>query len=120
MKINIISYGTKYHEYINCDILIYARSLKNPYYQEELKEYSGLDNRVSYFLWKDSYTKEYLESIMLMIDLYLENISTKLDEITIAVKCTGGMHRSVFIANYLYKELKDAYDVNIKHLDLID
>ena len=118
MKINIISFGQKYHDMIKCDILIDARSLKNPYYQANLKNINGLDNRVSIFIDQDPYTKKYLDSLLNYIYIYLEGIKLKKEEITIGVKCTGGMHRSVYLANKLKESIDE--DVNVTHLDLIE
>ena len=117
MKINIISFGQKYHDQIKCDVLIDARSLINPYYQNDLKNINGLDNRVLNFILKDSYTSKYIDSIINYINIYIEGIKAKKEEITIGVKCTGGMHRSVFLAEILKNKIKE--DVKVTHLDII-
>lgn len=118
MKINIISFGQKYHDQIKCDVLLDARSLKNPYYQKDLKNINGLDNRVSLFISEDPYTTKYIDSITNYINIYIEGIKPKRDEITIGVKCTGGMHRSVYLAEILKTKIKE--DVTVTHLDILE
>lgn len=118
MKINFISYGYKYNHQVKTDILLDARCLINPYYQEELKNLTGLDSRVSSYILLDSYTMEYINSIILYLDTYIKRISNKRDEITVSVVCTGGKHRSVFLANYLFKHYQKSYECLITHIDI--
>lgn len=118
MKIKLISFGLKYNHTIIVDMQLDTRCLINPYYQDSLRELTGLDSRVSSYILMDSYTQEYLNSLTKYLDKYFEKIFTKKDEVTIGIVCTGGRHRSVFVTNYLYNLYKDKYDILVSHTDI--
>lgn len=117
LKINFISFGKKYHESNSYDLLLDARCLINPYYEEELKNFNGLDSRVFNYIYKENDTKEYLDLLTKYLSCYFKLISKKKDKITVGVMCTGGMHRSVFLASYLYKYYQNDYECEVSHLD---
>lgn len=118
MKINIVTQGYKYNHILKGDILIDARALINPFYRDDLKPLTGLDASVYKYILKDEYTKKYLRSVLKYVKTYLGGMKKKKSEITVLVMCTGGRHRSVFLATYLKDKLSTKYDVEIENVDI--
>ncbi len=118
MKINLITQGYKYNHILTGDILIDARCLVNPYYEDNLRSKTGLDKKVKEYILKDSYTQKYLEDLKRYLETYLVGRAKKSSEVTILIMCTGGRHRSVFLAEELRQFLSKKYEVEIKHVDI--
>lgn len=121
LTINVVSFGYRYGNPVDADVMIDVRFLPNPYFVEELKLLTGLTKDVrDYVLGKDV-TEKFLEKLR---DLFGFLLPRYVDEgkalLTIAVGCTGGMHRSVVIAQELYMMFKgmDNYTVRVKHRDM--
>ncbi|MCS7243479.1 MAG: RNase adapter RapZ [Candidatus Calescibacterium sp.] len=119
--VKIVSFGYK-HGFINTDIVIDSRILRNPFYVKELSEKNGLDEEVKEYLLKDPKTQSFLDKTLEYIDYivesYLGNVKNFLE---IGVGCTGGKHRSVFVAEYLAKHIKNKHKnikVLVEHRDI--
>ncbi|MCX7758563.1 MAG: RNase adapter RapZ [bacterium] len=119
--VKIVSFGYK-HGFINTDIVIDSRILRNPFYVKELSEKNGLDEEVKEYLLKDPKTQSFLDKTLEYIDYivesYLGNVKNFLE---IGVGCTGGKHRSVFVTEYLAQHIKNRYKnirVLIEHRDI--
>ncbi|HBA60968.1 MAG TPA: RNase adapter RapZ [Elusimicrobia bacterium] len=98
MKLSVISFGYKYGIPLDADIVMDVRFLPNPYYVPSLKAKTGLDAPVGRYL-KDkpgfrSFIKGYTEQIKNLLPLYVKEGKSYL---TIAIGCTGGRHRSVYV-----------------------
>lgn len=121
-KLIFLSYGEKYGVVYQCNLLFDVRILTNPYYIDELKNLTGLDNRVYDFVIKDNFTKKYLKKIIKVIDYYLFYYVSKAmlydEDIVIGVKCSGGRHRSVAVCEYLKKYYDQNYEVTTIHKDV--
>ena len=121
ISLTILSFGFKYGIPPEADLVFDVRFLPNPYYIEELKTLSGNDPPVSDFVLESGVTKEFLnrttDLIRFLVPHYIEEGKTML---VIAVGCTGGRHRSVAIANELYRKLKEekSVEISIEHRDL--
>ena len=118
--VEISSFGFKYAPPENADIVFDVRFLQNPYYVEELKPLTGLDQRVRDYIESFDESKEFFKKLFDMIDflipLYIEKERT---DIKIAFGCTGGKHRSVTAAEKLYSHLTNAgYDAKKHHRDI--
>jgi len=118
--INVVSFGYKYGIPLDADLVIDVRFLPNPYYLPELRGLTGNDPAVKDYVFKFSQTVEFMESfnhlIEFLIPYYIEEGKTTL---TIAIGCTGGMHRSVAIANRLGELLAGKnYRVTVRHRDV--
>lgn len=105
--INVMSFGFKHGIPLDSDLVFDARFLPNPFYIEELKNHTGLESCVSNYVMGFEQSREFLAKLSDMIEYliphYIEEGKTQL---VISVGCTGGRHRSVTIAEALYKELK--------------
>ena len=102
MAITFISFGYKYGVPHDADIVLDVRFLPNPFFVEELKELTGNDKEVSYYVFNPPETKEFL---MMTVDYLSFQIPLFEREgksyFMVAVGYTGGKHRSVAVAGYL-------------------
>jgi len=117
--VNVMSFGFKHGIPIDADLVFDVRFLPNPFYIEELKLKSGLDEEVSSYVLKWADTKTLIEKLtdlfLFMIPQYKREGKTQL---IIAFGCTGGQHRSVTLAEYFGKLLKAEDKTVITHRDV--
>lgn len=100
--INVVSFGYKYGVPIDADLLFDVRFLPNPYYVEELRKLSGQDPKVYDYVMKWPETKTFLTKLLDMLQYLIPNYRKEgKSQVVIGIGCTGGMHRSVAIAEYL-------------------
>lgn len=120
MFINIISFGYKYGLPFDSDLVIDVRFLPNPYFIPELKELYGTDEKIKNFVMNSNITNEFIgylkQFILFLIDQYQKEGKKYL---TLSIGCTGGRHRSVSIAEWLYNLLENSnFSVEIHHRDI--
>ena len=120
MRINILSFGFKYGVPSDADLIADVRFLRNPYFISELRPLSGKSAKVRDYVLQNEETRlflnKYLDLLEYVIPLYQKEGRTYL---TIAVGCTGGRHRSVAIAEHLFRSIKQpGNDIKIAHRDL--
>jgi len=120
MEINLISFGYKYGIPIDVDLVLDSRFLPNPYYINELSELSGKDEKIKEYLGQFPVTQQSIQQFFSLIDYLIPfYIKEGKNYLSIAVGCTGGRHRSVFLANELVYKLKSkGYSVFVKHRDI--
>ena len=99
------------------DMIFDCRFLKNPNWEDGLKDLNGTDVEVKDYLCKDesweSFNKSLIQMLLTIIPAFEKEGKSYL---SIGFGCTGGQHRSVFVAEQLYKHLLDkSYDVKIIH-----
>ncbi|QUG42663.1 RNase adapter RapZ [Psychrobacillus sp. INOP01] len=118
--VNVMSFGFKHGIPIDADLVFDVRFLPNPYYIEELRLKSGLNEEVSSYVLKWVDTKTLIEKLTdlfhFMIPQYKREGKTQL---VIAFGCTGGQHRSVTLAEYFGKLLKEDDKTIITHRDVV-
>ncbi len=108
--ISFMSFGFKHGLPIDADIVSDVRFLPNPYYVDALKEKTGNDKEVYDYVMKFDETKEFCRRLHDYLDYVLTQYAKqKRSHLTVAIGCTGGHHRSVTIANWLYALYKDRY-----------
>lgn len=102
------------------DIVFDARLLKNPYYIHELRPLSGEDKAVKKYIEQDSALPSFLASIKSLLEQSIPRFQADgRNYLTIGVGCTGGQHRSVYVAKSLNEWLqKSNYQIKLKHRDL--
>ncbi len=120
LNVRIVSFGHKYGNPPQADLLFDVRYLPNPYFVPELKHLPGNSPEVIEFLEKEDEVKEterrFFDLLNYLLPLYKREGKSYL---TIGVGCTGGRHRSVFITESLGKALKEeGFDVSIVHRDV--
>ncbi len=121
MLINVMSFGFKYGLPPEADLVFDVRCLPNPYYVEDLKEKTGLEDEVfDYVMSSDAsheLLKKFCEMLEFSIPLYLNEGKSQL---TIAVGCTGGKHRSVTFARSMYEFLSEkGGNIRVVHRDIL-
>ena len=102
MTLSVVSFGYKHGLPMDADIVIDARFLPNPYYQPKLRRKSGLDRAVREFILRHAETKRFLGRFeRLIVSLLPHYVREGKSYLTVAIGCTGGRHRSVFIARHI-------------------
>ena len=120
LSLSFVSFGFKNGVPKDCDSIFDVRFLDNPFYVDNLKEKTGNDKEVRDFVLNSIVTKKYLEKIIAYCDYMFKAYDQNGEKrhLTICVGCTGGQHRSVVIANYLYEYYRKKYTCYIKHREL--
>lgn len=98
MTVSIVSFGFKYGIPLDVDILMDVRFLPNPFYVEELKPLTGLDNKVRDYVFANEVAQEFMRRFLDMLDFMLPHyLQEGKSHLMIGIGCTGGQHRSVAI-----------------------
>ncbi len=120
MYITVFSFGFKYGIPIDADTVIDVRFLPNPFYVEKYKYWSGRVKEVAAYIEKSPVTGEFLEKLYDLIDFMTAQFEKSgKTQFTIAIGCTGGMHRSVYVTEQLGAHLRQSHmHVNVEHRDL--
>lgn len=120
LRIQFVSFGHKYGNPRDLDLLFDVRHLPNPYFDRTLKDLTGEDRKVVSFLKKYPEVNESIRRFSDLLD-YLVPFYQREGKsyLTIGVGCTGGKHRSVMVANELKKHLaKCGYKTSVNHRDM--
>ncbi len=112
------SFGFKHGVPMDADMVIDVRFLPNPFYEPELRELTGNDERVYNYVMQAPETQEFIE----VLKPYTDSVFASYQEqhkshMVVAIGCTGGQHRSVSICNWLYSQYKDKYQCFKSHRD---
>lgn len=118
--ITIVSFGFKYGIPMDADLVFDVRFLPNPYYVPELKALTGNEKPVQDFVMKAPEAGEFLSKLVDLMKFLIPNyIKEGKNQLVIGIGCTGGKHRSVTMANGLYRSLSAEYNsVRIEHRDI--
>ena len=121
LRIQCKSFGFKYGSDRENDLIFDVRCLPNPFYDEALKEKTGLDKEVRDYVLSTEESREFLKKIIdfleFSIPLYIKEGKSQL---TVAFGCTGGKHRSVTFAELVGNALKEKeYNCSIVHRDIL-
>ena len=120
MHVNVLSFGFKNGIPVEADLVMDVRFMPNPYYIEELKRKTGLDDAVRDYVFSFSQTNDFMtrmkDMLSFLLPLYSEEGKTVL---VLAIGCTGGHHRSVAVAHALAEFIEQAgYPVTEIHRDI--
>lgn len=118
--VEVMSFGFKYGLPLDADIVMDVRFLPNPFYIPELKHLTGNDRAVQDYVMKSPLAQEFYQHWRSLLQITLPGyIREGKSNLTVAIGCTGGQHRSVTIANKLATDLhRDGYKVNRYHRDV--
>ena len=107
MFVTVLSFGFKYGIPADADLVFDVRFLPNPYYVEGLRAKSGNDKEIQDFVLQYQEAHDFLNKLEDMIRFLIPNYITEgKNQLVIGIGCTGGKHRSVTLANELYKRLE--------------
>src|SRR6185295_14674392 len=120
MRVQVLSFGHKYGNPGDMELLFDVRHLPNPHFVPELKPFSGHDKRVVKYLREQPEVEETLnrfcDLLFYLLPLYKREGKAY---VTVGIGCTGGRHRSVMIANALGRRLRrSGFDVRVVHRDV--
>jgi UPF0042 nucleotide-binding protein len=106
LAIALVPFGYKYGIPLDLDLLFDVRFLKNPNYDENLRPLTGEDAAVARFIESDAAAEPFITKVLDMLDFLVPRyIAEGKAQLTIGIGCTGGRHRSVYIARRLYDHL---------------
>ncbi|MBR1391317.1 MAG: RNase adapter RapZ [Lachnospiraceae bacterium] len=119
--ITILSFGFKYGIPADSDLVFDVRFLPNPFYIEELRYKSGNDKEIQDFVLQYKEAHEFLDKLEDMINFLIPNyIAEGKNQLVVSIGCTGGKHRSVTLANELFKRYEKNRQIGLKieHRDI--
>jgi UPF0042 nucleotide-binding protein len=119
LHIVISSFGYKYGLPRDAEVVIDARVLANPYWVKELSRLTGLDKPVVDYIKKDPKTAPFLAKLFgLLDDYFAQAVEEGRSYVVVDVGCSGGQHRSVFIAEEIFAHYKNQYACTIYHREI--
>ncbi len=120
LHITLMSFGYKYGGAPNASLTLDVRFLPNPFFEESLREKTGLDQAVSDYVIQNPETVKLLKKLWDMLVYLLPQYKKEGKHyLTVAVGCTGGAHRSVAIVEELAKRLKEKeYRITVNHREI--
>jgi UPF0042 nucleotide-binding protein len=120
MSILIQSFGFKRGVPTDADLVFDVRMLPNPHWVGELRMQNGLDKPVADFLESQPLTEDLFNDIRSYLDNWLPRYQdSSRSYLTIALGCTGGQHRSVYLADRLFRCYQEQFSqIHIRHREL--
>lgn len=119
LTLYLVSFGFKFGIPQDADLLFDVRSLPNPHYDLRLRPFTGKDEPIRAFLSAQPEVQDLLNDIRVFLDKWLP--SYKKDNrsyLTVALGCTGGQHRSVYMVEELAKHFGQTETVLVRHRHL--
>ncbi len=120
LSLQFLSFGYKYGIPLDTDYVFDARCLPNPYWDPDLREYTGKDQPVIDYLDNSDSAREFLQDVCHFFEKWVPNFQDdNRSYLTVAIGCTGGQHRSVYLVEALAKHFKEnALNVIVRHREL--
>ncbi len=120
LTVTCMSFGFKYGIPTEADLVFDVRCLPNPYYIEEMRNLTGLDDSVKEYVINSNEARGFIDRTVSLVDYMLPLYYNEgKSQLVIAIGCTGGKHRSVTLAQFLYNHILDKhYKVVINHRDI--
>ena len=119
--VTVMSFGFKNGIPQDADLVFDVRFLPNPYYVEELKRKTGNDEDVQQYVMQGEAAGPFLDKLQDLLTFLIPNyVKEGRNRLVVAIGCTGGHHRSVTVANEIYRRFKDqgSYGMKIFHRDI--
>ena len=119
--ISIRSFGFKYGLPSDSDLVFDVRFLKNPYYDVNLRKFTGLDPEIRSFVEACPESGVFLDKLEDMLEFLIPNyVKEGKNQLVVSIGCTGGRHRSVALAEAIYERLKGStdYGLKVEHRDM--
>jgi len=120
LSLQFLSFGFKYGMPLDTDFVFDARCLPNPYWDPDLRGYTGKDKPVINFLENSDSVGEFFQDICHFLERWVPRFQeNSRSYLTVAIGCTGGQHRSVYLVEALVKHFQgNALDVIVRHREL--
>jgi UPF0042 nucleotide-binding protein len=104
---------------LDADWVLDARMLPNPHYDPQLRPYTGRERAVIEFLGRDAAVERWLQDVRSLLARWLpEIVRENRSSVTVAIGCTGGRHRSVYLAERLAEGFRGDWSVLVRHRGL--
>jgi UPF0042 nucleotide-binding protein len=104
---------------LDADWVLDARMLPNPHYDPQLRPFTGRDREIIEFLGRDAVVERWREDVQTMLARWLpEIVKENRSSVTVAVGCTGGRHRSVYLVERLAEAFRKDWSVLVRHRGL--
>ncbi|KAB3533518.1 RNase adapter RapZ [Alkaliphilus serpentinus] len=119
LMISIVSFGFKHGIPIDSDLVFDVRFLPNPYYDEELRDFTGDDEVIRDYVMNSPVSVTFVNKLFDLMDFLIPHyIKEGKNQLVLAIGCTGGRHRSVTISHLMHQQLKaKGYRVILNHRD---
>ena len=120
MSVRVVSFGYKHGLPIDVDVVLDCRFLPNPHWIDELRPLTGRDPEVGGYLEAQEITPQFLQRLYALLDLLVPAYEREgKSYLSIALGCTGGQHRSVWVARQLREHLEaQGYHPRVSHRDV--
>jgi UPF0042 nucleotide-binding protein len=120
MAVLFESFGFKHGIPVNADLVFDARCLPNPHWKPNLRPQTGKDADVIEFLERETTVQDMYDDIETFVDRWLPRYqANNRSYMTIAIGCTGGQHRSVYLSERLHRHFTKTYhDCQVRHRDI--
>jgi UPF0042 nucleotide-binding protein len=120
LSLQFQSFGFKHGIPLDADFVFDARCLPNPYWDPELRGFTGKDEPIINFLNKSESAQDFFQDLCGFLERWVPRFEgDSRSYLTVAIGCTGGQHRSVYLVESLVKHFKDhALNVIIRHREL--
>lgn len=122
LMVTVMSFGFKHGIPVDADLVFDVRFLPNPFYIDRLKQKTGNDKEVQDYVLSFPEAEAFMEKLLDMIQFLIPSyVKEGKHSLVVAVGCTGGRHRSVTLADELYKRMKDrgTYGIKLYHRDIV-
>ena len=104
---------------LDADWVLDCRMLPNPHYDPQLRPFTGRDSAVAEYLGRDAAVQRWLEDVRALLARWLPEIAREnRSYVTVAIGCTGGRHRSVYLAERLAEAFRAQWRVLVRHRGL--
>jgi UPF0042 nucleotide-binding protein len=104
---------------LDADWVLDARMIANPHYDPKLRPYTGRDAPVIEYLEHDALAQQWLADVRALLARWLpEIVRENRSHVTVAIGCTGGRHRSVYLAERLAETFRAEWKVLVRHRGL--
>ena len=113
------SFSYKHGIPLDADWVLDARMIANPHYDPKLRPFTGRDAPVIDFLARDASAQRWLADVRQLLERWLpEIVRENRSHVTVAIGCTGGRHRSVYLAERLAETFRAEWKVLVRHRGL--
>lgn len=120
MSIEFLSFGYRYGIPHEADIVMDVRFIPNPFYEDELRDLDGRDEKVVEFVMAAKESLDFIDHFYTLLKRLLPLYDSEgKSYLTVAIGCTGGQHRSVTVANELAKKFtSNSYRISVRHREI--
>ncbi|MCL2417820.1 MAG: RNase adapter RapZ [Conexibacteraceae bacterium] len=118
LAVTFESFGFKYGQARDPDLMFDVRFLPNPHYQPDLRPLTGLDPSVVEFIDREGALTRFYDHLLPLLDYLLpQYLAEGKAHLVVAIGCTGGRHRSVAIAHHLAERFQPAPEYVVQVID---